>query len=68
LGQGRPYEPDEGLVRFILAEVEGRLGNVAAGEMASPTPAEVQAMADRSPEGVEKELIQRALKLRGGGE
>jgi tetratricopeptide (TPR) repeat protein len=30
LGQGRPYEPEERLARFILAEVEDRLGDQAA--------------------------------------
>ena len=34
LGQGRPYEPEERLVRFLLARVEERVGNEAAAHEA----------------------------------
>jgi hypothetical protein len=34
LGQGRPYEPEERLVRFLLARVEERMGNEAAAQEA----------------------------------
>jgi len=34
LGQGRPYEPEERLVRFLLARVEERVGNEAAAREA----------------------------------
>jgi hypothetical protein len=30
LGQGRPYEPEERLAHFLLAQVEGALGNAGA--------------------------------------
>ncbi len=66
LGQGRPYNPDERLVHFILAEAEGRLGLAERSQAEPPSRAELEAMAERSPEGVEKVLIQRALELGGG--
>jgi tetratricopeptide (TPR) repeat protein len=66
LGQGRPYQPDERLVRFILSLVEARLGNVESQELDPTLRAELQAMAEASRGEVEKRLIQRALRLGGG--
>ena len=37
LGQGRPYQPEERLVRFILGHAEQRLGNETAGQEALET-------------------------------
>jgi tetratricopeptide (TPR) repeat protein len=34
LGQGKPYEPEERLIRFVLGRVEDRLGNQEASEEA----------------------------------
>jgi tetratricopeptide (TPR) repeat protein len=34
LGQGRPYAPEERLVRFLLGRAEGRLGNEEAARLA----------------------------------
>jgi tetratricopeptide (TPR) repeat protein len=34
LGQGRPYDPDERLIRYILGRVEDKLGNPAAAAAA----------------------------------
>jgi hypothetical protein len=68
LGQGRPYEPDERLARFILANAEERLGHVQA-QMPDPAlRAELEAMAADAREGLERDLIERALRLGGGEE
>ena len=66
LGQGRPYEPEERLVRFILGHVEVQLGNPeAAGETAGLRP-QLEGMVGSTRNDIELALIRRALGLGGG--
>jgi tetratricopeptide (TPR) repeat protein len=66
LGQGRPYEPEERLPRFILGLVETRLGNRdAAAEVRRLRP-QIEALGERASTEVERTLILRALELDGG--
>jgi tetratricopeptide (TPR) repeat protein len=66
LGQGRPYEPEERLPRFILGHVEARLGNPGAAEAIRTLQPQVEAMAERATNEVERALIGRALRLGQG--
>jgi tetratricopeptide (TPR) repeat protein len=61
LGQGRPYEPDERLARFILGHVEGRLGNPDSVETVQALRPQLEAMAQQTTSEVQRGLIRRAL-------
>jgi len=65
LGQGRPFEPDERLVRFLLAVVDGADGGAAPGvaEAAASLRARADALAGAaSPTAtIERALLRRAL-------
>jgi hypothetical protein len=65
LGQGRPYEPEERLVRFLLGRVESRLGNDDGARWAFQAVVEAtdaaHAAASGIPEGPTAEPAQAAL-------
>ena len=67
LGQGRPFDPDERLVRFLLGVIEAADGGAAPGAAGAEAVASLRARADAladaaSPTAViERALLRRAL-------
>jgi len=68
LGQGRPYEPDERLPRFVLGLALLRSGDPSASDVPIRSlRSELDARAESLGNGLERVLIRRALTF-GGGE
>jgi tetratricopeptide (TPR) repeat protein len=65
LGQGRPYEPDDRLARFILGRVDERLGNREAVSDTDNLRSQLESMAEQPTTEVQRRLIRRALELAG---